>query len=192
MKVLVLCTLIALCSSTPLYNYVNPNYPLLYNTGTSQQYNDRDGAGGYQFGYDEEHTSGGSFRKETGDVYGNKYGSYGLRDADGRYRVVNYVADSAGFRADIKSNEPGVAPKDPASTTINKPAVYASTVYHNPIAPVAQYPVVFQSPYVAPVSSYYKGSPYYKGTPFTRFTPSYIPASPKGSPYRRPGYFIYP
>ena len=48
-------------------------------------------------------------------------GSYGLRDADGRLRIVNYVADELGFRANIQTNEPGVEPKDPASTLINKP-----------------------------------------------------------------------
>ncbi|GBN81912.1 Cuticle protein 14 isoform a, partial [Araneus ventricosus] len=76
--------------------------------------------GNYNFGYDEGHASGGSFRKESGDALGNKIGSYGLRDADGRIRIVNYIADADGFRVDIKTNEPGVEPTDPASTTINK------------------------------------------------------------------------
>ncbi|CAL1279669.1 unnamed protein product, partial [Larinioides sclopetarius] len=64
--------------------------------------------GQYAFGYNEDHTSGGSFRRETGDQYGNKVGSYGLRVADGRVRIVNYVADHNGYRADVVSNEPGV------------------------------------------------------------------------------------
>lgn len=38
-------------------------------------------------------------------------------------RVVNYVADEHGFRAAVQSNEPGVAPEDPAATTINKAPV---------------------------------------------------------------------
>ena len=47
-------------------------------------------------------------------------GSYGLRDADGRMRVVNYVADALGYRASISTNEPGVDPKqDPAAANIN-------------------------------------------------------------------------
>ncbi|CAL1288457.1 unnamed protein product, partial [Larinioides sclopetarius] len=95
--------------------------------------------GNYNFGYDEGHLSGGTFRKEAGDAFGNKVGSYGLRDADGRVRVVNYVADAAGFRADIKTNEPGVEPKDPAATTINKalavvPAAPAVAAYAAPAA----------------------------------------------------------
>ena len=47
-------------------------------------------------------------------------GSYGLRDIDGRTRVVNYVADAGGYRANIQTNEPGVEPKDPAAVLINK------------------------------------------------------------------------
>ena len=46
-------------------------------------------------------------------------GSYGLRDADGRIRTVNYVADALGFRASVSTNEPGVDPKqDPAATSL--------------------------------------------------------------------------
>lgn len=50
-------------------------------------------------------------------------GSYGLRTIDGRVRVVNYVADGLGFRANIQTNEPGVdQDQDPASVLINKAA----------------------------------------------------------------------
>ena len=54
-----------------------------------------------------------------------------MRDADGRIRTVNYVADGLGFRANIQTNEPGVEPKDPAAVAINKAAVVAA-----PVAPV--------------------------------------------------------
>lgn len=77
--------------------------------------------GNYAFGYNEDHSTGGTFRREQGGP-GVMVGSYGLRDADGRNRVVNYVADAAGFRANIQTNEPGVEPKDPASVLINKAA----------------------------------------------------------------------
>ncbi|XP_003747964.1 calphotin [Galendromus occidentalis] len=97
--------------------------PKVHEEGASVQYRSEDGLGNYQFGYDEKHTTGGSFRKETGDGLGRKIGSYGLHDADGRVRVVNYVADEHGFRAAVQSNEPGVAPEDPAATTINKAPV---------------------------------------------------------------------
>ncbi|GFT07627.1 cuticle protein 14 isoform b [Nephila pilipes] len=194
------------------------NYPYYVNTGTSSQYNSQDGVGNYQFGYDEAHSSGGTFRKETGDSWGNKYGSYGLRDADGRYRVVNYVADAAGFRASVKTNEPGVAPSDPASTTINKPEFIAPVsiasvkqpghVAPVPVAAVKQPGLVAPAPITAvqqPVlyapSVHHAASPefpllyqtyyapgYYKGTPYTKR--AYYPS--KGSPYTKYGYYIYP
>lgn len=45
--------------------------------------------GNYAFGYNEDHATGGTFRREQGDVHGTKIGSYGLRDADGRMRIVS-------------------------------------------------------------------------------------------------------
>ncbi|GFU79454.1 cuticle protein 14 isoform a [Trichonephila clavipes] len=193
-KVLIISSLVVLSQGTAVYNY-----PYYVNTGTSSQYNSQDGLGNYQFGYDEGHTSGGTFRKETGDSLGNKYGSYGLREADGRYRVVNYVADAAGFRASVKTNEPGIVPSDPASTTINKsgvvaaapiapvtavskPVLYAPAIHHaaNPEFPLLYQPYQTYQPYYAP--SYYKGTPYTKRTYYTG----------KGSPYTKYGYYIYP
>lgn len=62
------------------------------------------------------------------DSYGNKQwkqeksatpmevqGSYGYRDNNGIYREVVYIADKDGFRANIKTNEPGLSgTKEPA------------------------------------------------------------------------------
>lgn len=76
--------------------------------------------GNYAFGYDEVHTSGGSFRREQASPNGGVTGSYGLRDADGRLRTVNYIADAAGFRAAITSNEPGVESKNTAGVLYNQ------------------------------------------------------------------------
>ena len=87
------------------------------------------GLGNYAFGYNEGHATGGTFRKESGSP-GAVVGSYGLTVADGRQRVVNYVADGAGFRADIKTNEPGVEPKDPAHAAINKAALVVAPAHH--------------------------------------------------------------
>lgn len=54
-------------------------------------------------------------RREVGDSAGNKYGSYSIRLADGRRRLVRYVADERGFRAVVSSNEPGTDhTQDPA------------------------------------------------------------------------------
>lgn len=82
--------------------------------------------GEYSFGYNEDHTSGGSFRRETSDRLGNKVGSYGLRIGDGRVRVVNYVADHNGFRADVLSNEPGMAQKKNIYTVLVPGFKYSS------------------------------------------------------------------
>lgn len=40
---------------------------------------------------------------------------------DGRERVVDYVADELGYRASIRTNEPGTAPLNPADVTIQAP-----------------------------------------------------------------------
>ncbi|KAH8035378.1 hypothetical protein HPB51_004619 [Rhipicephalus microplus] len=79
--------------------------------------------GNYRFGYDVVHSSGSSFHKEE-STNGVKVGSYGLRDVDGRVRIVNYVADAQGFRADVQTNEPAVDPvKDSATTGQAVPSV---------------------------------------------------------------------
>ncbi|GFU79443.1 cuticle protein 14 isoform b [Trichonephila clavipes] len=136
MKVLIIFALIAASQAAVLLHH-----PAAISTGGSTQYRSQDNYGNYNFGYDEGHLSGGTFRKEAGDAYGNVAGSYGLRDADGRMRIVNYVADAAGFRADIKTNEPGVEPKDPAHTAINKAgvAIAPAIAYAAPAAPALAY-----------------------------------------------------
>jgi len=113
------------------------------NTGSSTQYRSQDNLGNYAFGYNEQHSTGGSFRREQSDVLGNKVGSYGLTDADGRVRVVNYVADGHGFRAAIATNEPGTAAQPAASTSISSPHVVAA-------APVLHAEPAIHSPVVAP------------------------------------------
>lgn len=50
---------------------------------------------------------------------------------------MEYVADALGYRANIISNEPGVAPVNPASVNINKPAVLLPPAPAVPAAPVA-------------------------------------------------------
>ncbi|KAG9510745.1 hypothetical protein GZH46_00697, partial [Fragariocoptes setiger] len=148
--------------------------PAAVNTGTSTQYRSQDSVGNFNFGYNEDHATGGSFRREQSDAYGIRTGSYGLRDADGRSRIVNYVADAAGFRANIQTNEPGVEPKDPAATLINKQVAIAAApvpvavaapapvpVYAAP-APVAVAPAPLAAPLPAP---HYAPGPYYAAAP---------------------------
>jgi len=100
------------------------------NTGHSTQYRKQSGWGDYKFGYDASWSdgawgSGAHSQHETGDSWGNKEGSYSLNVGDGRSRVVKYVADGAGFRASIKTNEPGIVASNPASVNINTPQGYS-------------------------------------------------------------------
>ncbi|XP_017461764.1 PREDICTED: adult-specific rigid cuticular protein 15.7-like, partial [Rhagoletis zephyria] len=99
-----------------------------YSGGSGQSYGG--GGGGYQKdSYKEEkypHQPYG-FGYNVDDGYGNKQwrheksqtphavsGTYGYKDKNGILREVNYVADEKGFRAMIKTTEPGTAPKDPS------------------------------------------------------------------------------
>jgi hypothetical protein len=117
-------------------------------TGASSQYRSQNSAGQYAFGYDESGATGGSFRHEKSDLPGTVQGSYGLRTADGRLRVVSYQADALGYRANIQTNEPGVEPKDPAATLINKAPVAVAAPAPVPVAAPA--PVAVAAP--APVA----------------------------------------
>ncbi|CAM1305448.1 Uncharacterised protein g4050 [Pycnogonum litorale] len=97
----------------------------------------------YTFGYQIADHYGGHGRHESGDGYGNKKGSYSLTDADGRVRKVDYVADDYGFRAAIKTNEPGTNGKDSADAVVNGPDSYGAygAVAHRSVAPVSSYGV---------------------------------------------------
>nr|XP_037281335.1 cuticle protein 14-like [Rhipicephalus microplus] len=99
--------------------------------GTSTQHRSQDISGAYSFGYNENHATGGTSRWESGDGVGNKRGSYSLRGADGRWRTVKYVADGAGFRAAVSTNEPGTAPSSPASAGINAPILHVPAGHHD-------------------------------------------------------------
>ncbi|XP_055950826.1 cuticle protein 16.8-like [Argiope bruennichi] len=68
----------------------------------------------YSFGYKIKDKHGEQHREETGDGVGVVKGSYGFTDERGIHRQVHYVADKAGFRAEVKTNEHGTAPFDPA------------------------------------------------------------------------------
>lgn len=73
----------------------------------------------YAFGFDMNDGKGtDQHRKEVSDAAGVVTGSYGYRDAFGVFRLVNYFADKNGFRAFIKSNEPGVANSGSADVVV--------------------------------------------------------------------------
>lgn len=118
------------------------------NSGQSSQFREEDSYGNYKFGYDESSATGGSGRREKrhGDVV---RGSYNLAVADGRDRRVDYIADAAGFRATIHTNEPGVdSSRDPAAVLINEEA-HAPVAIAAPVYASKGYTV--QAPIAAPV-----------------------------------------
>lgn len=62
----------------------------------------------YIFGYRSDDGSGTTqHRHEESDGAGVIKGSYGFVDPNGVYRTVNYTADLNGYRAVVRSNEPG-------------------------------------------------------------------------------------
>jgi len=128
------------------------------NTGSSHVQRSDDGHGNYAFAYKEQHASGGTSRQEKGGP-GYQAGSYTLNDHDGRQRVVNYVADAHGFRANIKTNEPGVDGKeDPADVSINGGGYIAGPAYGYAGPVLAAGPVGYAAP-----EAYGYGGPSYGG-----------------------------
>ncbi|GIY10534.1 hypothetical protein CEXT_647261 [Caerostris extrusa] len=63
----------------------------------------------YKFGYSIRDQSSQQYRQEAGNGAGGVIGNYGFTDDRGIARQVNYVADDAGFRAQVLTNEPGTA-----------------------------------------------------------------------------------
>ncbi|CAG2170215.1 unnamed protein product [Oppiella nova] len=71
------------------------------------------------------------WRHEKSQHPSNVIGSYGFKDKDGITREVEYVADKYGFRARIKTNEPGTAPKDPGDVKFEaSPVVVSNHIRH--------------------------------------------------------------
>lgn len=68
----------------------------------------------YSFNYQVE----GSSRHESGDTKGTVRGQYTLQGADGSNRIVDYVADRNGFRAQVNTNEFGTQGDSPANVAL--------------------------------------------------------------------------
>ncbi|GBN45910.1 Adult-specific rigid cuticular protein 15.5 [Araneus ventricosus] len=133
-KVIIFCAAFAVVCANPILT------TSIVNTGASVSAKSQDGIGNYAFNYGTATNA----RAEIGDAAGNKQGSYTITDIDGRARRVDYVADSAGFRASVKTNEPGTALSAPASAAIASP-------YAPPVAPAVPAPVVAAAPALAAV-----------------------------------------
>ena len=68
----------------------------------------------YQFAFQEANSNHTLARQESGDAQGVVQGQYSYTDKNGVSRTVTYVADDSGFRADVKTNEPGTINSAPA------------------------------------------------------------------------------
>ncbi|KAK8768906.1 cuticle protein 16.8-like [Amblyomma americanum] len=62
----------------------------------------------YEFKYNVQDEEGNTqMHEQSSDGSGTVRGTYGYTDKDGLFRIVEYVADANGYRAMIKTNEPG-------------------------------------------------------------------------------------
>ncbi|KAF8787590.1 Adult-specific rigid cuticular protein 15.7 like protein [Argiope bruennichi] len=128
-KVAILLVAVAAAQASVLYG----GHAALVNTGVSTSARSQDAFGNYAFNYGIQDGLGATnSRSEVGDAHGNKKGSYTLADIDGRARRVDYVADGHGFRAVVKTNEPGTAASAPAAALVASP-------YAGPVAPVVNH-----------------------------------------------------
>ncbi|KFM80399.1 Cuticle protein 16.8, partial [Stegodyphus mimosarum] len=72
----------------------------------------------YEFGYEFGDGNGMTqHRRESANGNGLVQGSYGYTDQNGVYRNVEYKADSEGYRAIVRSNEPGLSNQNAADAT---------------------------------------------------------------------------
>jgi len=77
----------------------------------------------YSFNYMSNTEDGGSSsHQEEGDGNGRVSGSYSVTDLEGHNRVVEYVADEGGYRATVRTNEPGTANINPADVIMESSA----------------------------------------------------------------------
>nr|XP_015903800.1 cuticle protein 10.9 isoform X2 [Parasteatoda tepidariorum] len=103
----------------------------------------------YSFNYLAQGDEGSSGHQESGDGAGNVQGSYTVTDLDGRSRVVEYVADAGGFRAVVKTNEPGTDNSAPANVIVESSSPDAKGPiirYSNEAAPTPVRPAVRRQP----------------------------------------------
>ncbi|KAF8767193.1 Cuticle protein 16.8 like protein [Argiope bruennichi] len=72
----------------------------------------------YNFGYEFGDGVGMTQHKhESSDINGEVKGSYGYTDPNGLYRSVEYTAGVDGYKAIVRSNEPGLSSQDTADVT---------------------------------------------------------------------------
>ncbi|CAL1288469.1 unnamed protein product, partial [Larinioides sclopetarius] len=106
-------------------NYARQGYnPDFYETGRAEP---------YDFGFQSTDEFGTIMnRQESSDSNGAVRGSYGYTDPFGVFRHVDYVADEYGFRAEVKSNEPGMGTQSPANVQIYAEPPPAGVIVERP------------------------------------------------------------
>jgi len=82
----------------------------------------------YAFSYTADATDGSSTRQESADASGVVRGSYSLVSVDGIKRIVNYIADENGFRAQVQTNEPGTESKSSADVIMQSSQLPAEEI----------------------------------------------------------------
>ncbi|GIY29780.1 hypothetical protein CEXT_780131 [Caerostris extrusa] len=87
----------------------------------------------YKFGYSVKDHHGEQHRQESGKRCRRSCGKLRIHRRQRNRSPVNYVADHAGFRAQVKTNEPGTANQDPAVVHLISNAPYA---HSGGVAPV--------------------------------------------------------
>ncbi|KAG9509306.1 hypothetical protein GZH46_02180 [Fragariocoptes setiger] len=114
---LIVTLMSCLAEASKYESYATQEYPIHYSP--------------YSFGYDVDDGYGNKNWRSEKSVHPHEvHGSYGYTDKNGIYREVYYVADKNGFRAHVKTNEPGTEAKDPAYVRMQASPVQAS--YHVP------------------------------------------------------------
>ncbi|GFY76983.1 cuticle protein 10.9 [Trichonephila inaurata madagascariensis] len=124
----------------------------------------------YEYGYETNDDKGTTtFRKETSDGKGKVQGSYGYKDHQGIERVVEYVADEHGYRAEIKTNEPGTESQNPADVILHAE------------------PIVIEEPKAAP--AYSAPEPHYHAPHYPQYqAPQYQAPQYQAPQYHAPHY----
>ncbi|GFS32770.1 cuticle protein 16.8 [Trichonephila inaurata madagascariensis] len=125
-KALLLCSVVAVALAQYGHGYAAPDYaqPIPY-----------------QYGYDiaGDHGEFKQTRQEHGDGHGNVQGSYGYVDAHGINRQVDYVADAHGFRAQVKTNEPGTESQNPADVELHAQPIHVQQPVRGYAAPAPRH-----------------------------------------------------
>ncbi|XP_018496654.1 cuticle protein 16.8 [Galendromus occidentalis] len=111
----------------------------------------------YEYGYQLDDSNGSHGHAEKRDENGRVEGEYSINLGDGRVRVVKYVADENGYRADVSTDELGTESKNPNDVYIGSTAIsgYEAALRYGPFAPphVEQPLVVAERPQVQAINS---------------------------------------